>query len=328
MAVPEVLCEPGMEGRPMIMDFDIAADGASFIDAVSDTDEDYDDRNDTNKLSPTTSYTGSYQMRAADDVMTQIDIENEFAGRAVLNKASALRPSVSRTQADVCIGVSVKDAARQSVEYDSGGIIPRSLSNSTSVDGELTGLDDLLRRTMEPKPTYAMSPHRHRRTQSAPIAPEPSFSGGRIASPEVKRVERSRGGDSFRFDIPIRERSNSGSSRGSLVRVTSYGELQQQQPSLLDQARMRAASSAADSRHHRVPSLPSGRHSRKNSESSMCYVNTNNISAVGTDDSGALTLDDIEKSFQNVMNKQLMGNLPQSRSPWTNNGNSGRSTGS
>ncbi|EEC46046.1 predicted protein [Phaeodactylum tricornutum CCAP 1055/1] len=325
MAVPEVLCEPGMEGRPMIMDFDIAADGASFIDAVSDTDEDYDDRNDT-KLSPTTSYTGSYQVRAADDGMTQIDIENEFAGRAVWNKASSLRPSVSRTQADVRIGT--KDAPRQFVEYDSGGIIPRSLSNPMSVDGELPGLDDLLRRTMVPKPTYAMSPHRHRRTQSAPIAPEPSFSGGGSASPDVKRVERSRGRDSFRFDIPIRERSNSGSSRGSLVRVTSYGELQQQQPSLLDQARMRAASSAADSRHHRVPSLPSGRHSRKNSESSMSYVNTNNISAVGTDDSGALTLDDIEKSFQNVMNKQLMGNLPQSRSPWTNNGNSGRSTGS
>jgi len=58
---------------------------------------------------------------------------------------------------------------------------------------------------------------------------------------------------------------NGQGSERLLVQVAAYGEISDYQPSLMDQARMRAASSVGMT-HRRLPSLPNGaRHSRKNS---------------------------------------------------------------
>ena len=55
----------------------------------------------------------------------------------------------------------------------------------------------------------------------------------------------------------------------------------------MEQARMQAASTG----HRRVPSLPRGRSSRKNSASSAAELGV---------DSGALSLEDIEHSFNSL----------------------------
>jgi len=88
---------------------------------------------------------------------------------------------------------------------------------------------------------------------------------------------------------------------------------------------MRAASSAAESRHRRIPSLPLGRHSRKSSESSVLSMP---VASAGPMDGGALSLEDIDKTFNAVVNQQIIGTVafPVGRSPWTDNSTDGNST--
>jgi hypothetical protein len=234
-----------------------------------------------------------------------------------------------------------EDAARAVHRFDRPPPPPRqpealqTIADSLELDGSFDHrkekvplssrrLDELLSQPIEStrsRPT----PPLHRRSQSAPVyePPEKIIEEDAV---DIESEKKSRGLDridSFRFDGP-RERSNSASNRGSLVRINSFGEVQDHQPSLLDQARLRSATSDVVSRHRRIPSGTSSarrspRHSRKNSESSS-------MSASGppslSKESGTLSIEDIEQTFNSTAYESFAVNSSATRSPWTNNDSS------
>ena len=234
MAIPEVLCEPGLVGRPMVVGFESGRDG--------DDDPDMDELGVEVEDDQPTDLPIPQEIPAPRQALTQKDIEAEF------------QASTARTLGGSRI-------SHPPALHRSGPPTPPSTAPST-IDG-LAGLDDLLSKPIETNPIMSSNAagsekRRHRRIQSAPVAPRDASP----APPPVARGLERQGSGRF---VGNRERSNSQTSKESLVRVESYGEIQQHQPSLMDQARARAATS--DRSHRRVPSLPSagmetGRHRR------------------------------------------------------------------
>ena len=143
-------------------------------------------------------------------------------------------------------------------------------------------------------------PRSHRRTSSMP----PRDNGmGHGAMPGA--TSRSRSG-SMTQNHP-RERADSQSStrsgtptQGVLMRVNSYGEVQDFQPSLMNQARARASSVTRISRPG-----PSGRHSRSGSNASanMALMARQSLNEAA----GNLTQDDLEREFTNAIHSFNQG---------------------
>jgi hypothetical protein len=224
MAVPEVLCEPGMAGRPMVLDYEV-------LDPVDDDPSEYGaDDDDSTKQSLL-------------NTLSPLDIEKNFEKTMASHETAPTKPGGSGS--------------------------PAPLSSER--------LDELLSKPLEPcevtpKRKHSMYPPvHHRRIRSDPVR-------GNLLAPRVivpqspVAIDRGSSSSSFsqtgeaRLSTGTRFRSNSSSTASSpktLVRVSAYGEVLELQPSLLDQARTRAASSAFDS-HHKSQ----GRHSRNNSQSS------------------------------------------------------------
>jgi hypothetical protein len=103
------------------------------------------------------------------------------------------------------------------------------------------------------------------------------------------------------------------------MRVTSYGHLTAEQPSLMEQARLRSATSViVESRHARVPSMPSRLprsrgHSRQNSASSV-GTGRNGIPmgppisvAVAAADRNAVPPSEVERAYSSAVNQQMVG---------------------
>ena len=84
------------------------------------------------------------------------------------------------------------------------------------------------------------------------------------------------------------------------MRVNSYGEVQDFQPSLMNQARARASSVTRISRPG-----PSGRHSRSGSKASanMALLARQSLSETV----GSLTQDDLEREFTNAIHSFNQG---------------------
>lgn len=303
-AVPEVLCQPGMQGAPLVVvhdqssdDWSYDEDGGSFADGESFTTESGSDLELAGSRNTT---------RDVEHPLTQKDIENAFEA------AKKMSPLVENKKSEV-------DPFAMAVAKEGG-------------DGKLASarLDELLKMPVSEK----VDKPKHRRVQSAPMWEHPAVSHSRTNSRDWGAVENPPpppppSGQS-------RSRTNSGGSQKDLMRISSFGEIQQHQPSLMEQARMRAASSASSVQserspkisghrrvpsmplhtsgrpgHKRVPSLPMGRsrnHSRTSSQNSQTMLNT-----LGAEP-GALSVDDIQQSFDAVVNEKLM-----SKSPWSNN---------
>jgi hypothetical protein len=264
MAVPEVLCEPGMAGRPMVLDYEVS-------DPAGDD--------------------GSFEYGADDDDSAKCHI--------VLNALSPLEieKNFERTVRSI-EHVPIKTAISGS---------PVSLSSKR--------LDELLSMPLEPrdgtpKRKHSMYPPvHHRRIRSDPVridvrAPRVTVPQSPVNTDPGSSSSLSQAGDN-RSSRGMRGRSSTASSPKTLVRISAYGEVQELQPSLLDQARTRAASSAVDS-HHKSQ----GRHSRNNSQNSTGTSNSQSLTrakaAVGllrvdvsstASTSGALTLDDLDRNF-------------------------------
>lgn len=118
------------------------------------------------------------------------------------------------------------------------------LSNNVGCESPMLSskrLDELLKKPLDDS---LGKPKRHRRIHSEPAITPPNFAVKSSSLP-FSTIEP-------RNVTPPRERSN---SRGNLVRISSFGEVKEHQPSLLDQARMRSANSAAESRHRRAASV-------------------------------------------------------------------------
>jgi H+/Cl- antiporter ClcA len=315
VAVPEVLCEPGMEGRPLVVDYDAMEDDSFSFGSRSrgsasrsrGSDVELARSNSAEQLNTRT-------VRTIEQPITQGDIERAFELAARQGTGEMRR--VDRPPPPPQPGAlqTIVDSLELDGSFD---------HRKEKVPLSSKRLDELLSRPIEStrsRPT----PPLHRRSQSAPVYEPPEQTSGKdtVVIDSEKKSSGLERIDSFRFDGP-RDRSNSGSNRGSLVRINSFGEVQDHQPSLLDQARLRSATSDVVSRHRRIPSLtssarPSPRHSRKNSESS-------NMSVSGppsiSKESGTLSIDDIEQTFKSAAYEPVAVNRA-TRSPWTNNDSS------
>jgi len=307
-AVPEVLCQPGMQGAPLVVvheqssdDWSYDEDGGSYVDGESFTTETGSD------LEPAISTNNT---RSVEKPITQKDIENAFFEATKKKKMS---PLVENKKSEI-------DAFAIAVAKEGG-------------DGQLASarLDELLKMPVSGK----VDKPKHRRVHSAPTwdhPVQPYKSHSRANSKDWGAVDIS---EPPPPPTGTRSRTNSSGSQRDLMRVTSFGEIQahQPQPSLMEQARERAASSISAERsptasrhrrvpsmpshnsgrpgHKRVPSLPMGRsrnHSRTSSQNSLSMLNT-----LGAEP-GALSVDDIQQSFDAVVNEKLM-----SKSPWSSN---------
>jgi hypothetical protein len=117
-------------------------------------------------------------------------------------------------------------------------------------------LDELLAKPIESTIVLG-SQQEHRRAHSALLMPEPATNEPLSIDEELdRRLQPARHAEKAAAGSPMSagrsvSRSNS-SPRGSFVRVASYGELQEHQPSLMDQARKRAATADPTGMHRRV----------------------------------------------------------------------------
>jgi hypothetical protein len=233
MALPEVLCEPGKEGKPLVMDYkgDLHELDESIYGYESDTDE--------------ASWSSGEKYRTLDSGTSQYDIEADFE---VKNQANArgMAVDVAKPSQDQNVPPHRK-SSNTSSEGSSGRapspLPPRPQDNKSrlrSLDDLLNGpietvptnekrhrrLDDLLNGPIE---TVPANEKRHRRTRSEPFGVE--------EADNRTKTMRNKKADST---VPSLQRKPSGGV--TLKRVNSFGQVDQEQPSLLDQARRRAAS--------------------------------------------------------------------------------------
>jgi H+/Cl- antiporter ClcA len=288
LAVPEVLCEPGMKGRPAVIEYMDGSDDEDF-----DDDEGY-----------------AYMVSTAKETVPHEKVHVNIAGADYEATQVCPPPKRSPTQLDIEWGFAKTNAETPLIENS-------KKEESPNLDLFLTArLDELLK---EPLETNAEPPQtNHRRFHSAPSIPRDDVRG-RSISPKRPHTGN-------------RERADSGNLRKHMLRINSYGEIHEHQPSLMDQARERSASSAADSLHRRVPSIDANdtkqhQHHRRIPSSPGLPRKSSTDGSVGAlsiesgkrhrrktsnesidsdqhkmmEETGALTLDDIEQSFDQVV---------------------------
>ncbi|GKY98563.1 hypothetical protein MPSEU_000813100 [Mayamaea pseudoterrestris] len=224
LAVPEVLCEPGMEGKPLVFEYHGDNDESSFLSTSEDSKSDHPYGNGT-----FSSLGGGFKQAS----VTKAQIGEHHHVPSSDHFMDEAEPPGARFTIDRLDELLSKPMESVTVIAEPGAINDR----------EIVGVSDAQSRLL----TVQMT------------------------------MDSPRGG---------RSRCNSASSaRGVHVRITSYGELQDHQPSLMEQARKRAAT--VDRVHRRADSQNSSihgeghrrncsnlsqgsiRHIRKNSESSF-----------------------------------------------------------
>mmetsp|Transcript_3413 Transcript_3413/g.4044 ORF Transcript_3413/g.4044 Transcript_3413/m.4044 type:complete len:1163 (-) Transcript_3413:71-3559(-) len=238
-ALPEALCEPGKEGKPLVMDYDgkLHALDESDYDYETDSDDDIDTLNtqediEANFQDNNNPQTPSLNLKA-QQVFMKDDSKEESSVQLPVEPLVLNDPTLGSIQ-----------AAKSTTQTSA---LPRILNIEKRKDSKtkqktLETLDRLFNGPIQRSTTKKKIPpsnsekkkRTHRRTRSEPVVLEDvnhrmdsmcdsSSSSGWNSSPIWKK--------------PI------------LKRVDSYGEIDQGQPSLMDQARRRAASVAkADGR--------------------------------------------------------------------------------
>lgn len=330
IASPEVLCEPGKEGQPMVVGYDEDEDDYSFDDDDWDDHTSVDDASDSSggeDFSPLAEKTKTVETGLTSDDIEKMFMETQKADRGDTEKKRHVsEDSIDKETIKISRGLVRKNSSPRS---SSRNLSPTSFSDEkppASKDGlgEIGGsephllpsqrLDELLAMPIDPSAENARRKARHRRIRSgsdihSAATQQRNAQYGRTRSSSFDKDtpgrvshRRSSSIDSRGMNGGMRERSSSKDSRtsrggtptqGVLMRVSSFGEVTDYQPSLMNQARKRASSVSR-------PGLPksSGRHSRKNSESSMAFGGA----ALGSELAGALTQEDLEKSFSHMMN--------------------------
>lgn len=300
-ARPEVLCQPGQEGMPVVVNYD---------GGDNDYDEyEYDEYSDGyySDAEPVASE------RPDEQKVTQEDIEKEFNAKVGAMSMSTAPETSAPIKNDAS---SVASFGRQNSSDTQGsrGLLPprprnasgefkvnarSNISESPNLEGiSSSRLDELLAKPMDsPK-----EPKRHRRIHSAP-----AFDFGK----KTRSRAGSSGAEGFSGSGARHNRSDSFGSQASakVMRVATVGQLSLENPSLMDQAIQRSATSAIVlSRHVRHPSLPSrsvGRrgHSRHGSASSIGAGGPPLQVGVGSDRNG-LTPSEVERAFTSAVNQQ------------------------
>lgn len=311
IASPEVLCEPGKEGQPMVVGYDEDEDEYEY-DGHSFDDDEYNESSYDEDSGASVGIDGEDSVskvgttKTVETGTTSDDIERAFMEQMQANtRGLSMAPQAIGGNSEKEMG---SRGTRRNSEPQQHGL-DHSVPAPFKSDGELPPskrLDELLAMPFDNSHRRKKSSHR-RHHSTSDIPNRNAMSGSRMRSnssdkrPPGARHSRNNSIDKS-INGTIRERaSSSRASSPNLMRVTSFGEIADFQPSLMNQARKRASSVT------RPPSLPKasgGRHSRKNSESSLNYG-----SVLMGDAAGALTQDDVERSFSSVLNQQNLGNL-------------------
>lgn len=287
IAVPEVLCQPGMAGEPVVVRYDESdSDNSSLGSFTSTSFSDIDNQGTgQRKEKPTHSESIKGVNLDQNDVTTK---------QITPNKGSQ--------------GSSGRNGNQQ-MWFDGTGTDGKTLSSAR--------LDELLSITVvEEKKEEALADDcaNHRRCYSLPVSHEPNEKA------QVKNNDRSKRPS----PSPTSSKNKRSNTKGSLVRVQSFGNIEEHQPELLDQARLRAASSVGDTPHHRIPSISSNSSKKgprripsaspKSNREKLKKPSSDHSILVGSttsaeEDLVALSLDDIEQSFDQVLHNSSP--LPQ-----------------
>ena len=238
MALPEVLCEPGKEGKPLVMGYD------GHLHELDESDYEYEI--DSDDESEQFSHEGKDTVNgetygAIDGRVTQRDIEahfeaangsNPLAGNHMSPTSQDQRQKASYTSSEGSVGRTASPLPPRRPQDNSKP--PRSVSPEDK-SADSCRLDELL---SAPLDTHTKKTT-HRRTLSAPQ--EANLVGGK------KTMSESVSDPQLLIEVTPASGGNAGHRRklsggGALMRVNSFGQVDQEQPSLLDQARLRAAS--------------------------------------------------------------------------------------
>ena len=302
MALPEVLCEPGKAGAPMIIDYE----GDSFSSQSFTSSQEYSEYDDDSASSE------ELKRRSHINKIKADDIEREFSQRVGMSRSDSessqvrhVRTTSSSSQhripePDVPFipkeeiygppvlprpSHAVPDGRSLTVTvgHDEHPSIYPNHASAEDFDLPSNKLNELLGRPLEPR--YRPPRKGHRRIHSAPTVGV--LVDSESDSPQVSPVHSSRhrrtdstGGNSLRERSDSTSSSRAGTPTASTVglkMITSFGEVASFQPSLMDQARARASSmhrrtasnSASSSMHRRTGSTASSSmHRRTGSTSS------------------------------------------------------------
>lgn len=297
MALPEVLCQPGKEGKPLVMDYD---GNVHELDA-----SDYEYETEDEESSETSAVE---RVMSMDDAISQKDIEVAFeANIGGPSRSLPMENLAAASNQDMNAGPPRK-SSNGSSEGSASGRAPSPLpprpQDSSRKRRPLSPeerefalsdarLDELLSNKEPDKPSFSEK-KMHRRSLSAPNAVEKALQRNKAMLSQATAVK------------PIEEKGsgNHRSGGGSLVRVNSFGEVHQEQPSLLDQARLRAATfdtsdKASERQRQRATSpktLPIGRpRTRKK---------LTDVSLPVSSSGGALSHDDVDRSYAVFLKKE------------------------
>ncbi len=233
LALPEVLCEPGKDGRPLVMDYE------GNLHEIDESNDDYESDEisaDSKKLYMST-----------DDGATQKEIEAQFNAqllRVGTGKTGVSSPSKTAPPSPLPPRPREKKGKRspqmrenpKSRQFDEGRV------STSNVPGPSQTLDELLSASLGNEAPILNKTHR--RTRSEPF--EDCISMTTAWGTGKSFRERKSAG--------VSTLQNIGKMPISLKRVSSFGQVDQEQPSLLDQARNRAASFASGEKSKKIQS--------------------------------------------------------------------------
>jgi hypothetical protein len=222
-ALPEALCEPGKEGKPLVMDYDgkLHALGESDYEFESDYDDDFSDSRNTD---------GIFASKSRDDIEANFQ-EMKKKRTTILSPLDTANSVVTDKPKEM---LQVKLPAEPLIFDGSASGAPpkvttKKKSNESKRKKRIQTLDSLLNgpiQTISKNDIASSSSEKkkrtHRRTQSEPF----------LFEDKNHRVDAMFNSSLNNLKKPV------------LKRVDSYGEIDQGQPSLMDQARRRAASVA------------------------------------------------------------------------------------
>ncbi len=214
-ALPEALCEPGKEGKPLVMDYE------GKLHTLDESDYEYE-----SDYCSDDDYSAS---RNADDIVytsvSQDDIEASFQE---MNKTKSIPLSSNNVESVATekpkeMSPATTDSA-SGTSLEASPKINKRRSSEAKRKKRLQALDNLLngpiQTTNKSPPSSEKKKRTHRRTKSEPLL--------------LENIQN-------RVDTMFNS-SASSVKKPVLKRVDSYGEIDQGQPSLMDQARRRAAS--------------------------------------------------------------------------------------
>jgi hypothetical protein len=236
MALPEVLCEPGKEGKPLVMGYDGHLHELDESDYEYETDPDDESGEFSDEGKDTVN---GETNRAIDGGVTQRDIEAHFEATKAPHPVSPFANNI--------MGPTSQDqyaSSEGSVGRTASPLPPRRRQDSSKPprsespedkSAYSSRLDELLGTPLDTQTKKTT----HRRTLSAPqdanLAGERKTMSANLSDPQlpIDGTPASGGNAGHRRKL---------SGGGALMRVNSFGQVDQEQPSLLDQARLRAAS--------------------------------------------------------------------------------------